>query len=209
MKWIQPIVEGQGEVDAFPVLLRRLIAEANVYYEVDVGKPIRRKQSQFRNREDIEKAVKLARFQKACDAIAILFDGEDDCPREIAEKVRRWAQAAAGHTPCEVVVAYREYETWFLASIDSLRGRFGIRDDAAVPILPESKRDAKDALEDYMTPRNRAYSETRDQPGMSSVFDMSLAYKNNRSFRKLVTSFGSLIEAMGTVVPHWPPPSWG
>jgi len=37
---IQPIVEGYGEVEAFPVLLRRLRDEAGAY-GVDIDTPIR------------------------------------------------------------------------------------------------------------------------------------------------------------------------
>ena len=38
---IQPIVEGHGDVEAFPVLLRRFVQEAEVW-AVDIGRPIRR-----------------------------------------------------------------------------------------------------------------------------------------------------------------------
>lgn len=39
---IQPIVEGFGEVNAVPILLRRLMQEGQIY-GFDVGRPIRRK----------------------------------------------------------------------------------------------------------------------------------------------------------------------
>lgn len=203
---IYPIVEGHGEVQAVPVLLRRLLGEAQCN-SVEVGRPIRRTQAQFRNKEDVEKAVKLALLQKDCSAVVILFDGEDDCPKEAAEKVRAWAQAAAGQVPCDVVVAYREYETWFLSSIESLRGHCGINDDAATPNDPESRRDAKGALEHFM-PERRAYSETLDQPAMSAVFDMARAHRGNRSFRKLVKVIGEALTRLQQPLPAWPPPQW-
>lgn len=142
---IYPIVEGHGEVAAAPVLLRRLLAEAQCY-EVAIGSPIKRTQSQLRGEQSVQAAARLAMLQPDCAAVVFLFDGEDDCPKEIAERVRRWAVAASGKTPCEVVVAYREYETWFLAAVESLRGQRGIRADATAPRDPESKRDAKTAL---------------------------------------------------------------
>ncbi len=40
MTMIQPIVEGHGDVAAFPVLLRRLIDEAQAW-NVGIGRPIR------------------------------------------------------------------------------------------------------------------------------------------------------------------------
>ena len=201
-----PIVEGHAEVEAAPVLLRRLLAAAQCH-GVGVGRPIRRKQAEFRSREPVQAAVRLARLQPECSAIVLLFDGEDDCPKELAANVRAWAREAATPVPCDVVVAYREYETWFLAAIESLRGKYGIRDDASAPVDPESKRDAKGALEEFM-PAARAYSETGDQPGMSDTFDMALAYRRNRSFRKFVKTIGDILSQLNQPIAPWPPDHW-
>lgn len=203
---VYPIVEGHGEVEAAPVLLRRLFAEAQCQ-RVGVGRPIRRTQSQLRSKEGIQAGVRLALLQPECAAVVILFDGEDDCPRELAAQVREWAREAARGKPCDVVIAYREYETWFLAALESLRGQYGIANDAEPPPSPESRRDAKGALEDFM-PSDRAYSETGDQPAMSAVFDLGLAHRRNRSFRKLVKAVGDLLAQMRQPVPLWPPAAW-
>ena len=203
---IYPMVEGHGEVEAAPILLRRLLAEAQCHV-IGVGRPIRRTQSQLRSKEGIQAGVRLALLQPECAAVVILFDGEDDCPKELAAKVRTWAQKAASGTPCDVVVAYREYETWFLASLESLRGQYGIAKNAAAPTNPESKRDAKGALEEFM-PSDRAYSETGDQPAMSAVFDLGLAHRRNRSFRKLVKTIGDMLIQLRQPLPEWPPARW-
>lgn len=204
---LYPIVEGFGEVEAVPVLLRRLLAEARCF-NIEVGRPIRRTQSQFRSKEGVQTAVRLALLQPACAAVLILFDGEDVCPVDCAAQVRRWAHEAAAETPCDVVVAYREYETWFLSALESLRGRCGVCDDATAPEIPESKRDAKSALETFMPP-GRAYSETGDQPSMSSMFDLQLAYQRNRSFRKLVKVVGDILVQLHLLVSTaWPPANW-
>jgi hypothetical protein len=204
---IYPIVEGHGEVAAAPVLLRRLLHDQAACYEMDVGTPIRRTQSQFRSKETVQAAVRLAKLQPQCAAIVLLFDGEDDCPKALAETVREWAKDAAAGTPCDVVIAYREYETWFVAALESLRGNYGIREDAAAPTNPESRRDAKGCLEEFMPP-TRAYSETGDQPAMSQLFDMALAHQRNRSFRKLVKTIGDLLTQLGQTLPEWPPAGW-
>ena len=203
---LYPIVEGHGEVAAAPVLLRRLLAQAECH-GMAVGTPIRRTQSQFRSKETVQAAVSVAKLQLECAAIVLLFDGEDDCPKELGETVRSWAKEAAGDTPCDVVIAYREYETWFVAALESLRGQYGIRDDATAPANPESRRDAKGWLEDFM-PRHRAYSETVDQPAMSACFDMGLAHMRNRSFRKLVKTIGDLLTLLDQPLPAWPPVEW-
>jgi hypothetical protein len=203
---IYPIVEGHGEVEAVPVLLRRLLAQASSY-DVEVGSPMRRTQAQMRGEQSITAAVRVTMLQPECAAILILFDGEDDCPVEVAARVGGWARAAAAGTPCEVVVAYREYETWFLAALESIRGQCSIRPDAVAPPTPESRRDAKGWLETWM-PADRAYSETQDQAALSASFDMALSFRRNRSFRKLVTTFGDLVKSLGRPIAEWPPAEW-
>lgn len=204
---LYPIVEGHGEVTAVPVLLRRLLWDHAQCYGVDVGSPIRRTQSQFRRETEVHKAVKLALLQPDCAAVLLLFDGEDDCPAEVARQVRTWAQQAAGTVPCEVVIAYREYETWFLAAVDSLRGQCRISQQASAPANPESKRNAKGALEAFM-PSGASYAETIHQEKLSAVFDMALAHQRNRSFRKLTKTIGDLLTQLSQPLPAWPPIQW-
>lgn len=203
---IYPIVEGHGEVEAAPVLMRRLLALAECF-DVQVGTAIRRKQAEFRGERDVQNAVRLALLQPECAAVLILFDGDEGCSVELAERVRGWARAAAGDTPCEVVVAVREYETWFLAALESLRGQRGIQSDATAPASPESRRDAKGWLEEWM-PKHVGYSETLDQPALSARFDLELAFRRNRSFRKLVTSIGWMLEEIGCARVALPPAAW-
>jgi len=202
---IQPIVEGHGEVEAVPVLLRRLrdLAQA---YPLEVNAPIRRHSSDFFQETELRKAVRLA-LKQACDAILLMVDGDgdDDCPKDQAPEVLAWAQAEAGGKPCAVVMAYREYEAWFLASIESLRGKRGIRDDAESHPQPESPKGAKGHLELRMEP-GHSYHETADQPALTALFDMGPTYKNCRSFRHLVKVFGELATAGGaTPGVAWPP----
>jgi len=204
---IYPIVEGYGEVTALPVLLRRLLQQHAQCYGLQVAEPIRRNAFEFRREHEVGKAVRLARAQPDCVAVLLLFDGEDDCPADLGNQVRGWAQAAAGETPCEVVVAYREYETWFLAAVDSLRGYCRIAQDATAPADPEARRDAKGALEAFM-PAGAAYSPTVHQQKLSAVFDMAMTHRRSRSFRKLTKAIGELISKLGHPLPVWPPAGW-
>lgn len=203
---IQPIVEGHGEVSAVPVLLSRLCDEAKAF-SVEIGRPIRRNLSDLMKKDGVQKAVMLALKQENCSAILIIFDSEDFCPKELAPEILSWAREAVYGTPCEIVLAYREYETWFLASIESLRGKYGIPRDAVPLPNPESRRGAKEAIEEYM-PRGYSYDETVDQPKFSAVFDMKLAYSRSRSFRKFVKSFGILISSVIQDGVIWPPAEW-
>ena len=203
---IQPIVEGHGEVPAVPVLLRRLTAEAQAW-TVDVGRPIRRPRHRLVEEAGVKQAVRLALVQPNCGAVLILFDGNSDCPAELAPTVQGWATEAADGTPCAVVLAHREYEAWFLAAIESLRGQRGVRTDAEPHPAPERPRGAKAQLEARMQP-GASYLETTDQPALSATFSLPVAYRRSRSFRKLADSFGSLVRAMGHDINPWPPAAW-
>lgn len=203
---IQPIVEGHGEVDAVPVLLRRMRDQAGIF-DLQIGVPIRRTRAQLVREETLHQAVDLARSQSNCSSILILLDGDDDCPRELAPQLETWARAAAGGIPSAVVMANREYEAWFLAAIESLRGLRGIRVDASRPDDPESARGAREALEDLMV-AGTSYHTTADQPALTAVFDMGAAYRLSRSFRRMVSVFGTLAQAEGIELGVWPPAEW-
>ncbi|HEX5443824.1 MAG TPA: DUF4276 family protein [Pirellulales bacterium] len=203
---IYPIVEGSGEITAVPVLLRRL-RDASEIYTIDIGKPIQRKRSELVQEASLRRAVALALLKPACEAVLILFDADNDCPKALAPKLCQWAQAEARTIPCAVVLANREYEAWFLASLESLRGHRGIRADAQSFIDPESRRGAKEQLRSHMAP-GKSYQETTDQAAMSQLFDMRLTFSRSRSFRGLVKAFGELTSAMGHRLDQWPPMNW-
>ena len=203
---IQPIVEGYGEVSAVPVLLRRLRDEAGAW-KIDIGRPIRRKRSQLVRQCELKKSVRLALRQPGCEAVLILFDGDKDCPATLGPMVQEWAAAASGGVPCAVVLPHREYEAWFLAAIESLRGQRGIGCDAHSHPEPESPRGSKEQLEARMR-AGRSYTETSDQAAFSDTFSMSATHRRCRSFRKLTSSFGALLRAMGREVNPWPPVAW-
>lgn len=203
---IQPIVEGHGEVPAFPILLRRLIDSTQVW-TVNVGRPIRKPRGKLVKEAEVKKAVKLALKQPDCRAILILFDGDSDCPAELGPRVQAWAEAVASHIPCAVVIAHREYEAWFLAAIESLRGYRGVREDAEPYPDPEDPIDAKGKLETRMH-TGQSYLETIDQPAFSEKFSLRDAYRKSRSFRKLANAFMFLIHSIDEDIDEWPPADW-
>lgn len=203
---IQPVVEGHAEVEALPVLLRRLRAEASAW-AVEIERPIRRPRNQLASELGVIQAVRIARRQPACEAILIMFDGDRDCPAELGPKVQGWATAAARPLPCEVVLPHREYEAWFLAAIESLRTHDLIRTDAESHPDPERLHGAKEQMKKRLA-AGRVYSPTSHQAALSASFSLERAYRGTRSFRKLTTSFGSLLKAMGQDIGAWPPEHW-
>lgn len=189
---IHPIVEGHGEVEALPVLLRRF-RDVSEVFDIEVGKPIRQKRSELAQEQPLRRAIRLALSRPNCDAILVLLDGDEDCPAELGPQIQEWARREARHVPCAVVVAHREYEAWFLAALD--------------PPHPASEtvRDAKGELAIRLA---QGYLPTVDQPSLSATFDMARAYPRSRSFRRMVKAFGELVTALGAALPVWPPADW-
>lgn len=176
-------------------------------FEVQIALPIRRKQHQFHQEELVRTAVALALCNHDCDAILLVFDGEDHCPATLGPQVLQWAQGAARGKPCEVVVAYREYESWFLAALESLRGQCEIASNAVSPTNPEGNRDAKGKLEEYMPPTS-CYSPTIHQAKLSAHLDLASTHQQSRSFKKLTKAVGNLLTQLGQPLPAWPPAGW-
>ncbi len=203
---IKPIVEGHGEIQAVPVLLRRLLAESEIF-DLEVANPIRQKRSELVLEDKLKRAIRLALLDQECAAILVLFDGDDDCPKELAPQLQAWAEQEAGSTPCQVVIANREYEAWFLAAIESLRGKREINLTAEPPANPEAIRGAKERITKFM-PSGRAYNEVTDQASLTQSFDFPTAYQRSRSFRKLIKAYSMLVRGAGAQLDAWPPAAW-
>ncbi len=199
---IKAIVEGKGEMEAVPVLLRRLVRRFDLRGDVKIVKPNRVSRGRLVQKEGLEEAIQKARKDRP-DAILIVFDSDKDCPAELGQKILEWAGQIAGDIPCQVVMPHREFEAWFLAHIESLQGKRGIRLDATSPQDPERRRGAKEQLEGKME-ADKVYDPVKDQPALSEMFCMDEAYAKCRSFRKMVSAFRALVLANGYDVPPWP-----
>jgi len=187
---IVPIVEGQAEVESIPVLLRRLLTEWKCY-NVEVGKPFRVKRNRVVKAGELERAVALARQRPGCAAILLILDADDDCPKYLGPELKKRLDAVARGLRVGVVLPRAELEAWFLASVESLRGKRGISQRAEGPCDPEEIRDAKGRLANLMD-RGYTYVETDDQPALMSLFDFKMANERCRSFRKLLKELSLL-----------------
>ncbi len=177
------VVEGHGEVEALPILLRRLVAEIAPHAQVEIPKPIRQPRGSLINKPgELERAVGLAALRaRPKGAVLIVIDSEGDCPAQLAPALHRRAEAASMGLPVGVVLPQREFEAWFLAAAESLRGVRGLPPGLARPVDPERINGAKEWLKSRMA--THSYSETIDQPAIASRFDLQQA-RSAPSFEK-------------------------
>jgi len=190
------IVEGHGEVQALPELLRRLAQKFAPALSVEVPHPLRWSRGRLVQREgELERAIEfMARRVGAAGALLILLDADEDCPAELGPELLSRAREARPDLPVSVVLPKREFEAWFLAAAESLRGRRGLPVDLEPPEDPEGVQGAKEWLARYM-PRG-SYTETLDQAALAAVFDIDLARQRSESFDKLCREVAHLLDVL-------------
>ncbi len=182
---IASIVEGDGEVAALPVLLRRLGAWLSPEVGIELPPPIRVRRDSFLNRpEEFRRHVLLAAAKCGDNGwILVLLDADDACPADLGPQVLQRVCAIVPHRRVSVVLANREYEAWFLAAAGSLHGQRGFAFDDPPDFDPERPRDAKGWLGVRMA--SGKYRPMSDQPAFSALIDLQQAFDGSRSFRKL------------------------
>jgi Domain of unknown function (DUF4276) len=187
------IVEGYGEVLAVPELVRRVGRGLTPPVFPVVSQPIRVPRSRLvRGPDEFGRAVRLGTLkQGGRGGVLVVLDADDDCPVDLAKTILSWGRDIAPSTAVSVVVANREFESWFLAGIESLRGRRGIHPDAVVPSDCENIRDAKGRLNALMV--GETYSPVTHQPSFAATLDLSVAARRNRSLRKLIAEVKRLL----------------
>src|SRR5439155_15126670 len=111
--------------------------------DIQVPRPFRVPKDRLLRDGELERAVSQAAEDAGPDGrILILIDADDDCPATLGPRLLLRARNARPDRPTCVVLAKFEFESWFLASADSLRGIRSLRGDLDAPSDPESIRGA-------------------------------------------------------------------
>ncbi|MDE0012695.1 MAG: DUF4276 family protein [Candidatus Poribacteria bacterium] len=192
------IVEGKSEVETVPLLIRRIAANLYPELPIVVPPPIRRPRDKVVKENELERSVEfVARQIGGQGAIFIILDSDEDCPAELGPALLHRASQVRSDVPIAVVLAKCEFEAWFLATAESLRGQRGLKDDIHPPNDPEAIRDAKAWLSERMG-NNKTYRETSDQPALTALFDLEQARQVNsfdKCYREIVRLLDELREA--------------
>jgi len=116
------------------------------------------------------------RYLSPGDGILVVMDADDDCPKNINERLLEWKSRHHADLNVAIVIAKREMEAWFVAGAESLRTGLGMNPDAES--LPNPKAwVGKNILQAYYTP-------TADQARLAGRLDVVMA-RCIQSFDKL------------------------
>lgn len=203
-----PIVEGEGEVLAVPVLVRQWLRHRRYQAHVEVEVPVRApgsgaiKAAHVEGDDlGVEHYVELAML-RGPDIVLIVVDADDDCPAELGPALlARARKGTPPDFPIGVVVANREYESWFLAAFTSESFRQGLIQRGWSPaprgrwrgVAVESLRDGKSRVVEWLgLPR---YEPTIHQERLTQILPFSpVMARRSRSFGKLLRDLESLMK---------------
>lgn len=193
------VVEGHGERETVPVLIRRIAERFDPALVVHIPQPIRTPKSKLIKPGELERAVELAaRKIGGQGAVLVVLDSDDDCPAHLGPELLGRAIQARSDVLLAVVLAKREFESWFLAAAESLRGQRGLSKNLQSPLDPEVVQDAKGWLSQRIE-SGRTYSETLDQPALAAHFDLDTARRAgsfDKCYRDLVRLLTDLRERL-------------
>jgi hypothetical protein len=184
------IVEGHGEEQAVPILVRRIAAWLAPGLTLEVVHPFRVPKGKLLKEAELARAVELVARKVGPGApILVLIDADDLAACVVGPRLLAQAGSARTDRRVAAVLAVREFEAWFLAAAASLAGARGL--PATLVDVPDAEqRGSPKRWLDAQMPEG--YSETLDQPAFASLLDLDAARRAD-SFDKLVRDVARLL----------------
>jgi hypothetical protein len=213
------LVEGDGDVTAAPVLVKRLLHELNALHMVVPDEHVMQIGEYPKVAKDnfsvFRKMLLVAAKRKYMAGCLVLLDGDCEfcrgrqrfCAAHAAVDLAAAAKDVGGGTLFSVTVVFacQEFESWLIAGIESLANRelsdkrvlIDKYDPARVDIpanLEAAPRDAKGWLSKLA---KTGYNAPRDQEELTKIVDLdAIRARNLRGFRRLEDAVKQLLGAV-------------
>lgn len=210
------LVEGDGDVAAAPILVKRLLHAHDAFDAVipdpapfRVGEYSRISRSGF---SEWRRLLAAAAKRKDFGGCILLLDGDsrakvDDqpfCAMRAARHLAAEAKKVGGGSRFSVAIVFAcmEFESWLIAGADSLVGKsfsdgrkIIFRAGVEMPSVPESApRDAKGWFRSIV---ETGYKPARDQAELTSLVDLAaIRGREMRSFRRLESALREMVSAI-------------
>ena len=184
---IAPVVEGHAEFSCIGDLLRRIWYELLGGEYLDVRRPVRQPQGTLLQPDGLARAVQLA--LKSLDPpsndpalVLILIDSEGECPASLGPRLRTIASQVDPRADVACVLAHVMYETWFVASSESLGAYLDLR-PGDPPAEPEQTNSGASWIADRI--KAPKYSKRIHVPRMTAAMNLNTCRSRSPSFDKL------------------------
>lgn len=181
------VVEGKGEKEAVPLLLRKH-SYANDQYVDYLGKPIVvNGRGQLTRPGGIEGYVATAAYRPGCVAVLVIADADDDAACKLGPELQARGQSVT-ERPVVVALAERCFEDWIYASVETLElGEFEY----------DAKKNGSPIVDWLLSINGSKYVKPVWQPKLTSRMDLALAISRSESLNRLLgkaVQLSSLVE---------------
>ena len=210
------LVEGQGDVEAAPLLLKRLLGEYGAFEVVfpdpnpfRVGEYSKISRNEF---GEWRRFLQAAAKRKSLGGCLLLLDGdsrtkvdgEPFCAMRAARRLADEARKVGGGSLFSVAIVFAcmEFESWLIAGVKSLAGKQFADGRREIPeVVQQVPRDPESAPRDakgwFRSVMNTGYKPTRDQAELTRLVDLNLIRQQRmRSFRRLESAVKELVNAI-------------
>ena len=190
---IAPIVEGHGEQNAIRPLLTNIISSSDGTVYPRIVAPYRVPWGSLVNKPgELERAAQIVMREGGQGSrLLVLLDADGNCPASLGPALLQRLVIRFPDTPVSVSVAHWEYESWFVASAESIALYVGAALEVEVPDNIEEIQNPKVWIERNVL--SRRYKETSDQASFSSAIDVPLARQRSHSFNRFCLELERLV----------------
>jgi hypothetical protein len=173
------VVEGRGEIESLPLLLRRQLHTTGEWRDI-LGKPIPcHGREKALRRRGIEGYVATAASRPGCRAVIVTLDAETDAACELGPNLLERSKAVTD-TPVAICLAEPKFEGWLVASAETLE----------IPGLEyRTDRDPAGLIRHYLDAK---YVKPTWQPRLTARLDIELASGRSQSLARLLAKLAEL-----------------
>jgi hypothetical protein len=177
------VVEGRGDAEAVPLLLRKWLERRGFFGDV-LGKPVTcNGRDKALKKNGLEGKVAVAAARPGCVGVLVILDGEGDPVCSLGPSLLTRVSDIA--VPVAVALADSQFESWLVASAESL----------SLPKLSYSPtQNAEAALKQALRPEK--YAKPYWQPRLTHRLDFDIALPRTKSLRRALDRFDELFSAL-------------
>lgn len=176
------VVEGPGDRDAIPLLLRAHLEHQDVYEDC-LGKPVPcRGRGSATVPGGIEGYVAATAARPGCRGVMIILDSDDDLVCELGPQLYDRAHAVS-RVPVSLTLADRCFEDWIYSSAETLK--LGIA---------EYQENRRGLIEIKQALGQEKYVKPVWQPRLTSRMDIGMARARSVSLDRFLKKFDSMRE---------------
>jgi len=177
------VVEGKGEVEALPLLLRTYLYSRNIWQDVLGPVICCNGRAKATRPGGIEKLVATSASRPGCVGVLVLLDSETDLVCVRGPELQGRVGTAGLGKPVRLTLVEQKFEAWIVASAETM----------PIELSWDPERDPVAAIREALG--DRKYIKPVWQPRLTECIDLSVALPRSLTLQRLIRVFDELLES--------------